>query len=383
MPTPGLIDGWAWRGWPGVCATMSVTCVGEMDQAAHDQLAALLAAEPRVERVVVMPDVHAGPGIPVGVALLTRGVVLPKYIGTDIGCGMTLFGTGLKPKGKAGARVAAKLRAAAELALPFPDAAALMAANGLATDAHAESLGSLGGGNHFAEFLAVEAVHDAAALESVGVNPDRVQLLVHTGSRGVGGDVAARHGAELTALPDIQAYIRDHDVAVQWATANRMLVAHRVAAAAGTDVDKKLDIVHNYLELNYDAAGERVYVHRKGVGRVGAGQVTVLPGSRGSRTYLVRMTDDAAVVADHLGSVAHGAGRRLTRHKAEAATAGMSRQQLATSSAGSHVVCDSKALLQQEHECAYKDVGAVLAALQGAGLVSLVATLTPLCTYKN
>lgn len=362
---------------------MSVTQVGEMDQAAHDQLQALLAAEPRVARAVVMPDVHAGPGIPVGVAFLTHDVVLPQYIGTDIGCGMTLFGTGLKPKGKTGARIAAKLRAAPELARPFPDAAEMMAANGLATGAHAESLGSLGGGNHFAEFLAVEAVHDEAALAAAGIDAARVQLLVHTGSRGVGADVAAKHAGPLTALADIQAYIYDHDVAVQWAVANRMLVAHRVAAAAGTTVDKKLDVTHNYLEVNYEADGRRVYIHRKGVGRVAAGQVTVLPGSRGAPTYLVRMTDDAGVLAAHLGSVAHGAGRRLTRHKAEQATAGMPRRALEVSSAGSHVVCDSKALLQQEHECAYKDVGGVLAALQGAGLVSLVATLAPLCTFKN
>src|SRR5690606_30172275 len=105
------------------------------------------------------------------------------------------------------------------------DAAALLAARGLSPTAHDAALGTIGGGNHFAELQAVEAVHDEAAFAALGLDAGALLLLVHSGSRGLGEEILRAHVDRFAAagLPadgdDARAYLRRHDDAVGWARA--------------------------------------------------------------------------------------------------------------------------------------------------------------------
>lgn len=355
------------------------------DQASMDQLTSTLSMHATcIQKAVVMPDIHAGPGAPVGVAYLSHGVLLPKLIGCDIGCGMTLFSTGIKHRASIGAKLAKRLQGVT--AKPLPDVASILAANGMGSSAWDDQLGSLGGGNHFAEFQTLHAVHDQAAWDSLGLSDKDLVLLVHSGSRGFGAAIAAKYDSVLSDPQVQRQYLEEHDMAVEWALANRMLLAHIiVAAAGGGECNKCINIVHNFAETRPDGT----FLHRKGVGKVNPGQLTIIPGSRGSPSFVVRMSDDAALVGTYLNSVSHGAGRKVTRTKALALLQKASNSSLKTTSplgpAGpcSHVVCNSGTLLREEHESMYKDVRSVVDALVAEGLISIVAELIPVCTYKN
>lgn len=360
-----------------------------VDDAGVRQLHATLERHPDIVRVVAMPDLHGGPGTPIG-ACFEAPVVYPRLVGGDIGCGMSLFRLHGKARRWSPDKLAKRLEGLQLDALP--NASDLLRANGLEPTRYDADLGTLGGGNHFAELLAIDDVFQPdqlAGLAGGACDAEALLLLVHTGSRRVGLDVLRTAEAIPEAGPECRladpatqrTYLRAHDAAVAWALANRMMVAHRVGAALGMQPVKLLNIVHNYLEVNA-RGGEMCFLHRKGVGRVPPGAVTVIPGSRGAPSYLVRFTPDADLAEAHLCSIAHGAGRKWTRSKAEAMTL-QTAQQLRRTPLGSRVVCDDVALLRQEAPQAYKDIDSVIADLQAAGLITLVARLLPLCTYKQ
>src|SRR4051794_15208835 len=153
-------------------------------------------ALPGMREAVGMPDLHPGKNGPVGAAFLSDRLIRPALVGSDIGCGMALWQTDLPLRRAAPARVAARLDG---IDHPWDgDAAGWLAARGLQATAHDASLGTVGHGNHFLEVQAVVEIRDPDAAGRVGVDPGRVLLLVHTGSRGLGEAVlrahAERHG---------------------------------------------------------------------------------------------------------------------------------------------------------------------------------------------
>jgi release factor H-coupled RctB family protein len=246
------------------------------------------------------------------------------------------------------------------------------------------SLGTIGGGNHFAEIQALDAVVDAAALAALGVDEACLLLLVHSGSRGMGESIlrahAAAHGAgPLTeATPDAEAYLAAHDSAVAWARANRALIAHRVCACLGAASVKVLDVCHNSV-VRASVRGEPCWLHRKGAAPHDAGAV-VIPGSRGAKSYLALPAGDGATC---LHSLAHGAGRKWTRSDARGRLKERVRaHELLRTPLGSAVICDDKDLLFEEAPQAYKNIESVVDDLVGAGVARVVARLTPLVTYK-
>ncbi|MET0245396.1 MAG: RNA ligase RtcB family protein [Sphingomonas sp.] len=350
-----------------------------IEQSAIDQLHHSAALE-GIERVVGLPDLHAGRGIAVGAAFWSPGHVHPPLVGSDIGCGIALWQGDLPLR---------KFRAdAAERKLHglegrwSGDAAAALDRAGLPAGLMGEALGTIGGGNHFAELLRVEAVLDEAGFDASGLATDRVLLMVHSGSRGLGQAILDRHarmaGGSSALLADGAegaAYLAEHDQAMAWAVLNRQVIAHRFLDRLGMAGTRLLDICHNSVTPHRGG-----WLHRKGAAPADKGLV-VVPGSRGDLTYVVRPRSEAGDIA--LASLAHGAGRKWSRSETKGklgrrvTAAALERTPL-----GGRVICEDRDLIFEEAPQAYKDIHRVVRDLVEAGLVDPVATLRPLLTYK-
>jgi release factor H-coupled RctB family protein len=179
-----------------------------------------------------------------------------------------------------------------------------------------------------------------------------------------------------------QTYLRAHDRAVRWAIANRALIAHRVARLIGALGTCMLDACHNYVEAR-QLDGRRCWLHRKGATPATVGPV-VIPGSRGTWSYLVVPVFPADRPDRGLFSLAHGAGRKFSRSEMK----GRLRErftldQLTRTELGSRVICEDRDLLYEEAPQAYKNVDVVVQDLVDAGLARVAAVLRPLLTYKT
>jgi release factor H-coupled RctB family protein len=336
-----------------------------------------------VRRAVGFPDLHPGKGSPVGGVFLTDRKIYPHLIGGDIGCGMALFKTDL-------VRRDAKLDRWAEkyfhLEHPWDqDVGEFLAEHDLESTEFDRALGTIGGGNHFAELQMVEQVLDAGAFKQLGLGKQQLVALVHSGSRGLGETILRAHvdehfgngvAAEAFAAAE---YLRGHDFVVRWAKANRELIARRFVATIGAEAEFLWDGCHNSI-VRRENDGEVVWLHRKGAVEAEGGFV-VIPGSRGSMSYIVKPIGDGE---SHAWSLAHGAGRKWSRSDARLRMRErFSVSELAQTPLGGRVVCEERDLLYEEAPAAYKNIEAVIQDLVVAGLVSVIATLRPLLTYKT
>lgn len=379
-----------------------------IEPAAVDQLWRV-ARSPGCLRAVGLPDLHPGPGIPVGAAFALDHVA-PALVGSDAGCGVSLV---VFDRFKhAGDALERRVREATDgPLLPGIDAQAALTAvwregpRGLASvegvpeelaewalaeapdpillaplpDAlrlGADTLGSIGGGNHFAELSEVERVTDGVAGDAIGLRRGRAVTLVHSGSRGVGGLLAARWA---DAAGDPARYLGELEGTVRFARANRLVVAWALARAAGvgraSKVVGRLDLVHNTVVARGGA-----WVHRKGAAPAEAGQLTVVLGSRGAASWVLRGAGDERTLC----CVAHGAGRRVSRGDAKARIrARHTRDALVRTATGTRVICDDQDLLYEEHPDCYKPVEVVVDVLEARGAGTRVAALRPLVTVKR
>ncbi len=348
---------------------------------------------------VGFPDLHPAKGSAVGAAFVTEELIYPCLIGGDIGCGMALFQTDL-------VRRDAKLDRWAQI--PFDlehvwtdEVAEVLAEEELESTEHDKALGTLGGGNHFAELQAVEEVLDAREFRKLGLGKQQLVVLVHSGSRGLGESVLRAYVAEHQASGSdaesfaAAAYLEGHDLAVRWAKVNRKLLAKRFAQALGAEADLLWDGCHNSIERRtgvspvspqcdssgeWRQAGRLSYVHRKGA-VAAEDEAVMIPGSRGSLSYLVKPLGDGESRA---WSLAHGAGRKWARSEARLRMRErFGKEQLVQTSLGSRVICGERDLLYEEAPAAYKNIEAVIQNLVDAGLVSVIATFRPLLTYKT
>jgi release factor H-coupled RctB family protein len=340
------------------------------------------AALPGMVEAVGMPDLHPGKGSPVGAAFLSESLLYPALVGSDIGCGMALWQTDLALRRARPDRLAAALDG---LDAPWEgDTAAWLSRRGLAPTPHDAALGTVGHGNHFAELQGVHAVVDAEAFARLGLDRGLVQLLVHSGSRGLGEAVLRAHTDRFRAAGVAQDadgaadYLAAHDHAVRWARANRELIAQRVLDAIGAEGQAILDVCHNAVVAR-DEGGCRCWLHRKGAAPADRGPV-VIPGSRGDVSVLVEPVPDRR---EGLWSLAHGAGRKLARHEAKGKLKGRYRRaDLERNPFGGVVVCGDDNLLWEEAPEAYKPAEAVVGDLVAAGLCRVVAVMRPLVTFK-
>jgi len=335
-----------------------------------------------MHRVVGMPDLHPGRGYPVGAAFFSCGRFYPNLIGNDIGCGMSLWRTSLEHKKYTVDKLEKRL---GNIDGPLGEEwQAEIAAQNVADTGYEASLGSIGGGNHFAEIQALDEIYDERLSSQFGLDKRCLLVLVHSGSRGLGQQILCEHVErfghkgldENTA--EAEAYLAQHAQALRFAYANRRLIARRILDRLNTEGEPILDIHHNFMG-RARIGGFDGWLHRKGACPADAGWV-VIPGSRGDYSFLVEP------IASELSlySLAHGAGRKWLRGECKAR---LSRrytyEQLARTSFGGRVVCHDKQLMFEEAPEAYKSVDSIIESLREAGLIQVLARLKPVLSYKT
>ena len=349
------------------------------DPLALDQLNATARLE-GMGQVVGLPDLHAGNGIAVGAAFWSPDRIWPHLVGSDIGCGMALWETSLAVRKFRVGQVDRRLQGLDE---PWDGPVeAVLASAGLPSNLASPSLGTIGGGNHFAEFQKVEEIVDPDRFAGLDLHEDRVWMMVHSGSRGLGQailqDQTERTGKSslMASGEEAKAYLARHDQAVAWAVVNRRIIAERFLGAVGLSGHCVLDIVHNSV-----TAHESGWLHRKGAAPADCGPV-VIPGSRGDFSYLVEPVTEHAKAA--LCSLAHGAGRKWSRNDAHARLSRRYRvSDLQRTKLSSHVICEDRRLIFEEAPEAYKDIAGVIDDLAAADLIRVIARLRPLLSYKT
>jgi release factor H-coupled RctB family protein len=253
---------------------------------------------------------------------------------------------------------------------------------GLPADLKPNALGSIGGGNHFAEILQINDIVDDKLFSESGADKAFVHLMVHSGSRGLGGAILEQHLAKHNVLgflangQDCKNYLIQHDQAIKWAILNRTIIAERFFDCMNTDGERLLDICHNSVTPYRDG-----WLHRKGAAPSDNGMI-VIPGSRGDLTYIVLPKLENAEIALH--SLAHGAGRKWSRTEArDKLSRRYTIEEMTRTKLGSRVICEDKQLIYEEAPQAYKDITQVVKDLVDANLIDVVATMKPLITYKT
>jgi tRNA-splicing ligase RtcB len=371
----------------------------ELDELTADQAARTARLPILAGHLALMPDAHFGMGATIGSVIATESAVIPSAVGVDIGCGMAARRLDLRleqlpdagldgwvelmrrhvPAGLGNWHGESSEEALGWMAA-YPPPASLKKPGRAA-----EQLGTLGSGNHFVE-LAVD-------------EKGSVWILLHSGSRGGGNQLATLHtavarrlheglGTELEdpelawlqqGTPDFDAYIRDLGWAQAYAAENRrqlLAATHRtLEEALGRQVadTDEVNCHHNYTEL--ERFGDRwLWITRKGAIHAGVGARGLIPGSMGQRSYLVvGLGNDASY-----RSCSHGAGRRMSRNRARKT---LSVEALETQMAGTAwQASDAKALLDEAPE-AYKPIDVVMR--DQADLVRVEHGFRALANYKG
>jgi len=204
---------------------------------------------PGMKKVVGLPDLHPGKGAPIGGAFFSEGIFYPYLIGNDIGCGMGLWHTNLK---RHKAKIDRWMKKIPDLESQcHQDHSQWLSESGLTSSPWDCALGTLGGGNHFAELQAIQSIEDKAQCDRLGLNKNDLILLVHSGSRGLGEEILRAHvdrfknAGLLEDSDEAKDYLERHDHAVAWARANRALIAHRFMHALGARGKLVTDLAHN------------------------------------------------------------------------------------------------------------------------------------------
>jgi len=360
--------------------------------------AAKTARLPFIEgHVALMPDAHIGFGSTIGSVIPTKGAVVPSAVGVDIGCGMVAAQLPANAShlpddlGPLLSRIAAVVPAGVGQghdkgrSIPDPHRADLTAKE---LSAATRQIGSLGSGNHFVEVCLDE--------------DEAVWVVLHSGSRGVGNRLATRHieGAKAMMkrwfidLPDpdlaylvegtaeFDAYIAGMLWAQDYAFANRetmmMAVLEQVALFLGREQGdflpaSQVNCHHNFTERE-NHRGQNVLLTRKGAIRARVGDRGVIPGSMGTRSYIVTGRGNPA----SYDSCSHGAGRRMSRG---AARRSLDVESFRASMTGKTWLDGSATDLLDEDPRAYKDIDQVMA--DQADLVTVDHVLTQVLNYKG
>lgn len=363
--------------------------------------------------IAAMPDIHVGIGATVGSVVPTRGAIIPAAVGVDLGCGMMAVRTTLTASQLPDSLFT--LRSAIEAAVPHgrgshggrgdvgswddvpnpvaqrwrklePEYLRLAERHPAIRKAnHAVHLGTLGTGNHFIELCLDEE--------------ERVWVMLHSGSRGVGNRIGTyfielakrdmeRHIKQLPhedlayfseGSDHFYDYLRAVDWAQEYARVNREVMMSAVLEELRRHSDlppfevgeHAVNCHHNYVNVETHG-GQEVYVTRKGAVSAQAGELGIIPGSMGARSFIVRGRGNP----ESLCSCSHGAGRRMSRTQAKARFT-LEEHKRATSG----VECRKDAAVIDETPMAYKDIDAVMAAQRD--LVDIEHTLKQVLCVKG
>lgn len=349
-----------------------------------------------------MPDVHGGKGMPIGGVLATKGVVIPNAVGVDIGCGMCAVKTSLKvayiPSEVLRKQILRGIRKQIPLGFDHHKEAQDEASmpQGFDIDkmsvvkrqyvSATKQVGTLGGGNHF--------------LELQKDTDGTLWIMIHSGSRNLGAQVGSYYNEKAKVLnirwfsnvdPDIDmaflpmqsdeahAYWDEMNYCIEFALCNRKLMMERICQTIGevypdVQFEPMINIAHNYAvwENHFD---ENCIVHRKGATRARVGEIGIIPGSQGTKSYIVEGLGNV----DSFQSCSHGAGRAMSRTEAvrslslEAEVAKLEAQGIV------HAIRGQKDL--EEAAGAYKDIDEVMA--NQTDLVKIVTELSPVAVIKG
>lgn len=350
------------------------------------------------EHVALMPDVHQGYGMPIGGVLATRDVVIPNAVGVDIGCGMAAVQLDLtadQVSKEALKKVAGKIRGWIPLGTAHQSNSVVQ--NELMPSSQtpfvlsvweAEAvyqLGTLGGGNHFIEIQKDQDGH--------------IWIMVHSGSRNLGKKVADLYNKmarslnklwyssvddkqQLAFLPAISPegilYLQEMRFCKDFARLNRRLIIEKVFEVVTLEFPeiqklKFLDVAHNYVEIEHHF-GYNVFVHRKGAIRARRDDLGIIPGSQGTKSYIVKGLGNP----ESFDSCSHGAGRVMSRTRARETLCLKDQVKILDDQGIVHGLFQEVAL--DEAPGAYKDIATVMQ--EQEDLVEILYELLPMAVVK-
>jgi len=383
------------------------TPIAEVEYQALTQLKNIASLPWVFKHVAVMPDVHYGKGATVGSVIAMKGAVSPAAVGVDIGCGMGAIKTNLKAEDLPDSLALIRLQIECDIPVGFNQHddvvnTTKMSFEGMGLTHQLKALfdrfptlhssvqsleskakkqaGTLGGGNHFIELC----------LDTDG----NVWMMLHSGSRNIGKTLAEYHMWEakklvhnnsladpdlavfLSGTPEMEAYRRDLFWAQEYAMLNRCVMFELYKGVMKkffphVTFSEPILCHHNYVsEENH--FGEEVIVTRKGAIRAQLGELGIIPGSMGAKSFIVKGRGNP----ESFSSASHGAGRRLSRG---AAKRQFTVADLATQTSG--VECRKDAEVIDEIPAAYKDIEQVMR--NQADLVEIVAELKQVLCVKG
>jgi tRNA-splicing ligase RtcB len=374
----------------------------EIEDGAMEQVKNLANLPFAFKHIAIMPDSHQGYGMPIGGVLATKDVIIPNAVGVDIGCGMCAVKTSLTELDTETLKIImGEIRKCIPVGfnkhqkpqdvMLLPACGTLGAAGEIATKEYNNallSIGTLGGGNHFIEIQKGSDGH--------------IWIMIHSGSRNLGKQVADYYNKiaidlnekwhttipkewELAFLPinseEGQAYLKEMQYCVDFALANRKLMMSRVMScfyeAIKAENFKELEfinIAHNYASLEKHF-GHEVWVHRKGATLATKDTIGIIPGSQGTKSYIVKGKGNIF----SFQSCSHGAGRKMGRKEAERTLSLKEEVKKLDDQGIIHGIRSEKEL--DEAPGAYKDIDIVMKNQED--LVEIMVELTPLGVIKG
>jgi tRNA-splicing ligase RtcB len=417
---------------------------------------------------LAMPDAHEGYGFPIGGVAAIKypdGIISPGGIGYDINCGVRLLKSNLNYtqikdnleslSKKIYKIIPSGVGTGGHIKLSKPDLDKVLAnginwaleqgyaeqndlnriesggcmpgadpstISGLAKQRGLDQLGTLGSGNHFAEIDFVDEIYDTATAQDFGLRKNQIIVLIHTGSRGLGHQVATDYikkmaevmgsygisipDRELACVPFLSPEGKDYfsamSAAANFAWANRQLISWQIRQIWKNEFGESehltllYDLAHNIAKIEtHDIDGKKqpMIMHRKGATRAFGpnhpdlpaefkltGQPVLIPGSMGTSSYVLAGCE--AGMALSFGSSCHGAGRKMSRAAAKKVMPGKTvRENLFDQ--GIHIKVGSVSGLAEEAPFAYKDVDQVIQVVHSAGIAKKVARLKPCVVIKG
>jgi tRNA-splicing ligase RtcB len=431
------------------------------------------ASLPPAKKVLATADIHVGFGIPIGAVLGLDNAIMPAAVGYDINCGMRLLHTPFTRSDIDAGKIAASIARDIPLGegranLPLDKAgievvinkgvasipilaerikhqaweafepgefaedvrrieengcmpADLAAVPNAAIQKGSGQLGTLGGGNHFIEIQHLQKIFDQDLAEKLGLFDNQIVVMIHSGSRRFGYEVADAYMSIAAGRPDMaerkkmlsylptesdagKDYINAMGAAANFAFTNRHIMALLVRRCFNrmfglTPMKMVYDVAHNMAKLE-EHNGRRLWVHRKGATRAfgpsrmagtifsGIGQPIITPGSMGTASYLMVGTGNSD---ESLCSVNHGAGRVMSRTAALGKArrgriitpAKISDDQFRQSMEGVKLIAGNKHRIKEEAPDAYKDIDEVVRIVIECGWAKAVARMVPLAVLKG
>ena len=428
---------------------------------------------PSVVKVLATPDIHVGYGVPIGCILAVTDIIVPAAVGYDINCGMRVLTTPLQKEdldvekmahsisrdlplgeGKSNLRLNEKslitliekgLKGLSEISADpriwdyrnedeerqdiarAEDFGSMegdsSAVSNRALDRGRGQLGTLGGGNHFCEIQYIEKIFDSKLAERFGLSLNQIVVMLHSGSRGFGHQVAddymkmaKKMTADSSPARDLcylpleshkgRNYIRAMHCAANFSFCNREIMTILIRKNFRyyyPDIPMPIiyDVTHNMAKKE-TYSGKEYWVHRKGATRAfpphrmkntefaDVGQPVLIPGSMGTGSYLLIGAESAE---ETFFSVNHGAGRVMSRTQAAGKTirrsgkvikeAAISDEEFEKSMEGIKLIAGDRALAKEEAPQAYKDIDVVVDVVARAGLAKPVARMRPLAVLKG